>query len=59
MISYMICLKDNSHVNDKCRKEALHYFKCRMDNDLMEKQEFDKLGYTAAELSKYGNMEEK
>lgn len=36
--------------------EALRYFKCRMDNDLMEKQEFDKLGYTDAEIAKYGNL---
>ncbi len=52
----MYCLKDNSHVNDKCRMEALRYFKCRMDNNLMEKQEFDKLGYTDAEITKYGNL---
>lgn len=57
MISFMICLKDNEGLNEKCRKDALRYFKCRMDNDLMEKQEFDKLGYTEAEIAKYGNLD--
>lgn len=57
MISYMYCLKDNSSMNEKCRFEALRYFKCRMDNDLMEKQEFDKLGYTAEEVANYGKLD--
>jgi len=57
MISYMKCLNNNEHTIDKCRKEALHYFKCRMDNELMEKQDFDKLGYTEAEVAKYGNLD--
>lgn len=55
MISFMVCLKDNNNENSKCRIESLRYFKCRMDYDLMDKTEFEKLGYTEDEITKYGN----
>ena len=45
MVEYMFCLKDNGRVNEKCRREAQQYFKCRMEHNLMDKQEWDKLGY--------------
>ncbi len=51
MISYMICLKEKNHVNEECRFEAQKYFKCRMDNGLMAKEDWDKLGYTDVEES--------
>jgi hypothetical protein len=58
MMKYMICLKDHEHKNEQCRIHALRYFKCRMDNDLMDKTEFDKLGYSADEIAKHGNLEQ-
>jgi len=44
-----MCLNLNDHVNDKCRVEAQQYFQCRMENGLMAKEDWDKLGYTSTE----------
>jgi len=51
MMSYMLCLRENNQVNEKCRVPALRYFKCRIDNQLMSQQEFQRLGYTQEELA--------
>jgi len=58
MVNYMICLNKNEHRNEECRVQALQYFKCRMDNELMDKTEFEKLGYTADEIAKHGNLQQ-
>ncbi|VDK43818.1 unnamed protein product [Anisakis simplex] len=46
MLNYMICLHENKNVNDKCRHLAKAYLKCRMDNDLMTKEDMAKLGFS-------------
>lgn len=45
MVDYMVCLKDNGHDNSKCRTEAKEYLACRMENDLMAKEEWSYLGF--------------
>lgn len=41
----MRCLHVNSRENTKCRQESKEYLQCRMNNNLMKKEEFSKLGY--------------
>lgn len=45
MLHYMLCLKSNKNNNSECRKEAKDYLQCRMDNQLMAKEDFSKLGF--------------
>eukprot|EP00731_Ephydatia_muelleri_P026879 Em0018g979a len=42
---YMGCLKRCRNDNHLCREEAKAYLQCRMDKQLMAKQDFSKLGY--------------
>ncbi|EPB77903.1 CHCH domain protein [Ancylostoma ceylanicum] len=45
MLKYMCCLHEKKHLNSECRDVAKAYFQCRMDHGLMEKDEWEKLGY--------------
>lgn len=45
MLKYMICLAQNDNDNSACRQEAKDYLGCRMDNHLMTKEEWSKLGF--------------
>ncbi|GAB1608820.1 cytochrome c oxidase assembly protein COX19-like [Argonauta hians] len=45
MIRYMKCLNANRNENTKCREESKEYLECRMNNNLMTKENFSKLGY--------------
>jgi len=45
MKRYMNCLKENNNDNSKCRTESKDYLQCRMDRQLMAKEDFAKLGY--------------
>lgn len=49
MIQYMTCLQKNQDNNSLCREEAKAYLGCRMDNNLMAKEEWTKLGYKKEE----------
>ncbi|XP_067008349.1 cytochrome c oxidase assembly protein COX19 [Anabrus simplex] len=49
MLKYMICLKEHKNDNSACRKEAKDYLGCRMDNSLMAKEDWSKLGYADLE----------
>lgn len=49
MISYMSCLRNNKNTNTSCRDEAKEYLQCRMDNNLMAKEDWAKLGFTDIE----------
>jgi len=42
--NYMDCIKSNSGASTKCRNETKEYMECRMNKDLMEKQELKNLG---------------
>ncbi|CAK9786395.1 hypothetical protein CC85DRAFT_288924 [Cutaneotrichosporon oleaginosum] len=44
MVSYMKCLKANKNNSGACRPEARDYLGCRMDNDLMGRDDWSNLG---------------
>ncbi|XP_063535944.1 cytochrome c oxidase assembly protein COX19 [Cydia strobilella] len=45
MVKYMKCLYNNNSNNTLCRDEAKDYLACRMDNGLMAKEDWSKLGF--------------
>lgn len=49
MIKYMKCLHSNKNDNSACRVEAQEYLGCRMDNNLMAKEDWSKLGFSQTE----------
>ncbi|CAN8099504.1 unnamed protein product [Discula destructiva] len=47
MVQYLSCIKKVKGVNeDQCRQLAKSYLACRMDRNLMARDEFKNLGYT-------------
>lgn len=44
MQAYLQCLKKARGSNDDCRALAKEYLRCRMDKELMKKEEFENLG---------------
>lgn len=52
MLKYMICLRDSKNNSSKCRCEARDYLACRMDHNLMAKEDWAKLGFTEGDLKK-------
>jgi len=51
----MFCLSVNNGDNSKCRQQAKDYLDCRMQNDLMAKEEWEKLGLADVENIKDSN----
>jgi hypothetical protein len=45
MIKYFSCLREHSDDNSQCRNQSKEYLHCRMENGLMAKESWDKLGY--------------
>lgn len=45
MTSYMKCLQTNRDDNAVCRLLAKDYLQCRMENNLMAKEEWKSLGF--------------
>ncbi|PKI82959.1 Cox19p [Malassezia vespertilionis] len=45
MRAYMACLKENKNNNGACRHLSKAYLKCRMDNQLMEVESMENLGF--------------
>jgi len=56
MIRYMGCLRENQSNNSVCRLQAKDYLQCRMDKNLMAKEDWTKLGYRD-DISSSGNSE--
>lgn len=55
MASYLSCIKRVKGVNEgECRELAKAYLSCRMDRNLMARDEFKNLGFQSPEESKYG-----
>ncbi|OCF33862.1 cytochrome c oxidase assembly protein COX19 [Kwoniella heveanensis BCC8398] len=44
MMAYMRCLKANANDNGRCRLESKRYLECRMDNNLMQRDDMSNLG---------------
>ncbi|KAI9768340.1 MAG: Cytochrome c oxidase assembly protein cox19 [Geoglossum simile] len=50
MVDYLSCLKKARGTNDpECRWLAKAYLQCRMDHNLMAKDEFKNLGFSEAD----------
>lgn len=49
MIKYMRCLRENDNSNSACRDDAQNYLSCRMEHNLMAKEEWSKLGFSDTE----------
>ena len=43
--TYMSCLKQNKGQITPCRRLSMQYLQCRMDNDLMRKDDISKMGF--------------
>lgn len=56
MLYYMRCLRTNNDDNSACRQECRAYLQCRMDHNLMAKEEFSKLGFSDEEIGKSGDQ---
>lgn len=49
MIDYLKCLQKTDCENASCRDLAKKYLQCRMDKQLMAKEEWSKLGFQDSE----------
>lgn len=45
VLVYLLCLKENADDSTPCRALAKEYLRCRMDNQLMSREEWSKLGF--------------
>ena len=45
-LKYMTCLAENKNLNSSCRQESKEYLGCRMDKNLMAKEDWKYLGYS-------------
>ncbi len=45
MVKYMACLRENQMQNTKCRTESKEYLECRMNANLMVREDWSKLGF--------------
>ncbi|XP_059622423.1 cytochrome c oxidase assembly protein COX19 [Phlebotomus argentipes] len=52
MLKYMNCLQQKSDSNSECRSFAKDYLDCRMQNNLMAKEEWSKLGFEEQQSEK-------
>ncbi|EYU21485.1 hypothetical protein MIMGU_mgv1a017475mg [Erythranthe guttata] len=42
---YIGCLKSTGHQSDKCRQFSKKYLECRMEKNLMARQDMSELGF--------------
>ncbi|XP_054274015.1 cytochrome c oxidase assembly protein COX19 [Macrosteles quadrilineatus] len=56
MLKYMFCLNDHRNNNSECREQIKAYLQCRMENNLMAKEDWAKLGLSDIELSNQGKV---
>jgi cytochrome c oxidase assembly protein subunit 19 len=45
MFNYMKCINEKKGMNHECRDFAKDYLGCRMDKGLMERDEWERLGF--------------
>ena len=57
MLQYMVCIQKNNQENTLCRQESKNYLKCRMEHNLMTKDDWKKLGYSDDETVSTSNAE--
>ena len=44
-LKFMICLSEKDNVTSACREESKAYLGCRMDKNLMAKEDWSRLGF--------------
>ncbi|GAA5878468.1 hypothetical protein JCM3774_006409 [Rhodotorula dairenensis] len=49
MVRYLKCMKQNKQTSTDCRHLSKEYLACRMDKGLMERTEWDALGFQEQE----------
>ncbi|CDU16886.1 uncharacterized protein PY17X_0603400 [Plasmodium yoelii] len=49
--NYLKCLKEHKNDHISCKKYSKEYFMCRIDNNLLEKQDLSNLGFFENELN--------
>jgi cytochrome c oxidase assembly protein subunit 19 len=59
MILYLECLQKNDRDSSACRDLSQKYLKCRMDTELMAKEDWSKLGFKKQESSSVKNLPDK
>lgn len=52
MQKYMICIKTHNNNSSACRDEIKDYLACRMEKELMAKEDFNKLGLSESSNEK-------
>ena len=45
MLRYMICLRESNNQNTNCRNQSKDYLDCRMEKQLMKREDWSKLGF--------------
>ena len=50
-LKYMVCLSENKNAAASCKVLAKEYLSCRMERNLMAKEEWDKLGFKDSDLN--------
>lgn len=55
MVKYMNCLYSNNSNNSMCRDEAKDYLACRMEHNLMAKEDWTKLGFDESNVQLKNN----
>ncbi|KZS18483.1 Phosphopantothenoylcysteine decarboxylase [Daphnia magna] len=56
MLRYMICLRENNNQNSKCREVSKDYLDCRMQKQLMVKEDWAKLGFGSVATIKVNEL---
>uniref|UniRef100_A0A1D1ZD19 Cytochrome c oxidase assembly protein COX19 n=1 Tax=Anthurium amnicola TaxID=1678845 RepID=A0A1D1ZD19_9ARAE len=54
---YLACLKSSGYQSERCREFSKNYLQCRMNKNLMAKQDLSQLGFSRD--SAVGNAEER
>ncbi|RDX65391.1 hypothetical protein CR513_55955 [Mucuna pruriens] len=53
-VEYLNCLKTGAHQSEKCRQFSKKYLQCRMDKNLMAKQDLAELGFKESNVGTPG-----
>ncbi|KAK7265096.1 hypothetical protein RJT34_32712 [Clitoria ternatea] len=51
-VEYLNCLKTGSHQSQKCREFSKKYLECRMEKNLMAKQDLAELGFKESNVER-------
>eukprot|EP00542_Grammatophora_oceanica_P013460 CAMPEP_0194044938 /NCGR_PEP_ID=MMETSP0009_2-20130614/16334_1 /TAXON_ID=210454 /ORGANISM="Grammatophora oceanica, Strain CCMP 410" /LENGTH=90 /DNA_ID=CAMNT_0038689627 /DNA_START=74 /DNA_END=343 /DNA_ORIENTATION=- len=56
---YLACLDDEQAMHHKCRDLSKEYLRCRMDRELMAKEDLDGLGYSEEQTVRSASVYDK